>query len=334
MNTHNKKQKEEMKNLHQECSEFLNETFAFEGNDNLNEDEDPDDENPDDEDWVNRLFNETFMFEGEDEDDDEFVNECPLFEGMYTTFIIRDRYENPVNLFYDDPADHPKDYIPRIKFQLDYEYLPNLENTGEMNLVDKPEIMCGDTSNLKKEDIAKLKRWVKKYRKTIFKWEGGKDVCPLSECLDLIKNTEIKPENEDSLYDIGWAMTRIPSKYDLPTTVHFDDSEEYDFRKKNNQSYIPRIKFVGNPKEPNCLFRVYVPMSIEDEPRLLMPEMKHTLSENEIEILKDWVKKHKKQLLKVTHYSTSRYSNIDFLEYLKNYGKTSIKKSLRHPLSE
>ena len=227
---------------------------------------------------------------------------------MYITLIQRNTYCNPVNIFYEDPSAFPKEYQRRIKFQHNYKYVPDMSNLVEMSIEENPKILTDNIHEISNEDIEKIKKWVKFYSKDLLNWIGTGDPLPLYEYLaDMDSLRKLKNIFKEEVfeyrlhYDIGFMMARIKKeKTGLPVDIHIDDSTEYDYVVHyKKEKYIPRIKFVANHTDDWHL-TLFGTMSIEKEPRILNPDFDCELTENEIQQIKNWVKLHRKRLLKIT----------------------------------
>ena len=245
---------------------------------------------------------------------------------MYITLIQRNTYCNPVNIFYEDPSAFPKEYQRRIKIQHNYKYVPDMSNCIEMSVENNPKILTNNTHEISNEDIEKLKKWVKFYRKQLLNWIGTGDPLPLYEYLadmDLLRKLK-KVFGEDVFEyrlhcDTGFMMTTLYKKETgLPVDIRFDDSMEYEYvALYQKRKYIPRIKFKTNNSNDGAM-TLFGTMSIEDEPRILNPDFDCELTENELQQIKDWIRLHKKMLLKVTY---GKKYNHDFIEYLERKTK-------------
>lgn len=91
----------------------------------------------------------------------------------------------------------------------------------------------------------------------------------------------------------------------LPVIVWFCGETEVEHN-------TPRIKFqnsYSNKIQP----RELVPMSIEDEPKILIKNLKLNISERDIEKIRSWVREHKETLLKYWRYEISTKEAINLL---------------------
>jgi hypothetical protein len=253
---------------------------------------------------------------------------------MYTTFIYRKQYGNPVGVYFDDMSEYPLNYAPRIKFQHNYKYMSDMSNLVEMSIEDDPKILTNNLHEILPNDITLLKEWVIYYKDILLNWKGINDD---SYILEYFRHKPLIPEFEkeinedktDESLDMGVMASSEPKFYNhkgnrgLPNNleVYIDDSLEYEYRTENNLKYTPKIKFVGDYYNPNDstdrIFDVYIPMSIEEEPKILY-DMDHNISDTDIKDLKSWVKLHKEMLLKTTK---GEIDHIDFFEYLNEYYK-------------
>lgn len=98
-------------------------------------------------------------------------------------------------------------------------------------------------------------------------------------------------------------MANIAKRYtNLPVIiwVHSDEPMQHN---------MPRIKF-QNTKSDKIQSNMLVPLSIEDDPQILIKGVKLNISGKELQKIKDWVVKNKMLLLK---YWNSEITAADFI---------------------
>jgi len=105
----------------------------------------------------------------------------------------------------------------------------------------------------------------------------------------------------------------------LPMNLWIDDSGRW----KSLNHKLPRLKFQPDRGESTSqLEHKGIPMEISDNPDI--PESvkkhnpKHDFSENEIELLRKFIRKYKNELLRVSDPDDSEFDFGDFLEYIKD----------------
>lgn len=108
---------------------------------------------------------------------------------------------------------------------------------------------------------------------------------------------------------LGEMATLRKSRSGLPVNLYLDDSQSY---KKGG--HWKRIKFQADKgNSPNT--RDMIPMSIEDEPRIMAGASRVNLSSSDIEKVRDFVKANKDLLLKLADFE------IDFPEFVQKMKK-------------
>lgn len=124
--------------------------------------------------------------------------------------------------------------------------------------------------------------------------------------MKIIKEKRIYEEEKDDLMEMA---TLRKFRSGLPVNIYVDDSMSY-----INGGHGKRIKF--QPDTGNRpITRSMIPMSIEDEPRILINNPKTSLSYSDIEKIKNFVRINKQILLDLSDMK------IDIGEFLKKMKK-------------
>jgi hypothetical protein len=124
---------------------------------------------------------------------------------------------------------------------------------------------------------------------------------------EFLENVVRNPENE-----FGFLVLSLHRKfYNLPAYICVDDGGSWIKQGAKNI-----ILFESN-NSGNADFDKLLPMSIEDEPQILIENAKIDLSPSEINQIKEFVIKYQKQLLQM---AKGIIHNIEFLELLDKDG--------------
>jgi hypothetical protein len=101
----------------------------------------------------------------------------------------------------------------------------------------------------------------------------------------------------------------------LPVNVWIDESQSY---KSSNHPDSPRIKPQNNYDgnfQPNDLFSITIPVNPDNEPEVMPSNTKVKISDSDVNILKDFVKKYRGELLNVADKKMAYYN------FVKKYRK-------------
>jgi hypothetical protein len=120
----------------------------------------------------------------------------------------------------------------------------------------------------------------------------------------VIKFFELKERKEEKLEHMQEMSTLRKSRSGLPVNLYLDDTGSW-----QNSKHWKRIKFQANKRDrPET--RNMVPMSISDNPEILIPNKKTELSEKELNQIKQFVVDNKEALIQLSNFQ------IDFAEFV------------------
>ena len=115
-----------------------------------------------------------------------------------------------------------------------------------------------------------------------------------------------------TLYEVGLDMCEMANlskrNTDLPVNIWIQEETTTNYN-------LPRIKFQNNYGN-NFDIRAWVPVSIEDEPKILVKNTKLNISGKDLDKVFEWIKLNKQGLLDHWYH---KISTFDFFQIMKRY---------------